>query len=58
MTLLGNILSINDIDISWQTIYGTYRNENFYLIKINKLTPKIFNNEKIIVFSISFEEFS
>ena len=58
MILLGIILSINVIDISWQTIYGTYLNENFYLIKIHKQTPKIFNNEKIIVFSISFEEFS
>ena len=54
MKLFGIILNINVIDISRQTIYGTYRNENFYLIKINKPHPKIYNNGRIILSSISF----
>ena len=57
MTLFGDILSINVINISWQTIYGAYLNENFYLIKINEPHPKIINNGKIIFFSISFKDF-
>ena len=59
MTLFSIIFSINIIDISRQTIYGTYLNENFYLIKINKPHPKNFNNvsiiNSIINLSISFE---
>ena len=57
MILFGNILIINVIDISWQTIYGAYLNDNFYLIKINEPHPKIFNNGKIIFLSNSFEDF-
>ena len=56
MTLFGIILSINVIDISWQTIYGTYLKGNFYLIKINKPPPKIFNNVNIML-SISLENY-
>ena len=55
MTLFGIMLSINVIDISRQTIYGTYLNENFCLIKINKPPPKIYNDVSIIKLSISFE---
>ena len=47
------MLSNNVIDISRQTIYGTYLNENFYLIKINKPPPKTYNNAN----SISFEDY-
>ena len=54
MTLFSIILSINVIDISWQTIYGTYLKENFYLIKINKPPPVKYNNV-IIILSISYE---
>ena len=61
MNLFSIILSINVIDISRQTIYGTYLNENFYLIKINKPHPKNFNkkinNITIIYISISFEDY-
>ena len=48
MTLFGIMLSINDINISWQIIYGTYLNENFYLIKINIPPPKSYNNLPIM----------
>ena len=48
MTLFRIMLSINVIDISRQTIYGTYLNENFCLIKINKPYPKINNDTSII----------
>ena len=56
MTLfLDIIVSIYDITISWQRIYGAYLNENFYRIKINKPPPKkIYNAE--IIFSLSLEE--
>ena len=59
MTLFLGIMliSINGTDISLQTIYGTYLNENFYLIKINKPLPKINNNEFMINLSISFEDY-
>ena len=54
MTLfLYIIVSIYDITISWQIIYGAYLNENFYLLKINKPPPKIYNDTAIINFSIS-----
>ena len=56
MTLFGIMLSINDINISWQIIYGAYLNENFYLIKINKPPPKLYDDTTIIMFSISVEE--
>ena len=46
------MLSINVIDISRQTIYGTYLNENFYLIKINKPHPKIDDDVSINMHSI------
>ena len=55
MNLFSIILSINVIDISRQTIYGTYLNENFYLIKINEPLPKVNNNIFMIKLSISFE---
>ena len=55
MTLFGIISSINVIDISRQTIYGTYRNEKFFLIKINKPPPKINNSIINDAVSISFE---
>ena len=48
MKLFGIILSINVIDISRQTIYGAYLNENFYLIKINKPPPKKYYNAATI----------
>ena len=57
MTLFGIIFSINVIDKSRQTIYGTYLNENFCLIKINKPPPKINNDASIIKLSISFEDY-
>ena len=57
MTLFRIMLSINVIDISRQTIYGTYLNENFCLIKINKPPPKIYNDASIIKLSISFEDY-
>ena len=57
MTLFGIKLSINVIDISRQTIYGTYLNENFCLIKINKPPPKIYNDVSIIFLSISFKDY-
>ena len=56
MTLFVIILRINYIDIIWQTIYGSYRKGNFYLIKINKPPPEKYNNVKIMR-SISFENF-
>ena len=42
------LISINGTDISLQTIYGTYLNENFYLIKINIPHPKKKHNNKSI----------
>ena len=39
-----------------EIIYGTYLNENFFLIKINKPPPNNFNNEEIIVIQILVEE--
>ena len=58
MNLLSIIHSNNVIVMSRQTIYGTYLNENFYLIKINKPHPKNFNkkinNITIILISILF----
>ena len=56
MNLLSIILCNNVIVISRQTIYGTYLNENFFLIKINKPPPNNFNNEEIIVIQILVEE--
>ena len=56
MILFGIILNINVIDISWQTIHGTYRKGNFYLIKINKPPPEKYNNVKIMR-SISSENY-
>ena len=49
MNLLSIIHSNNVIVMSRQTIYGTYLNENFYLIKINDPLPKIYNNVLIIM---------
>ena len=50
MTLfLYIIVSIYDITISWQIIYGAYLNENFYLIKINNPPPKIYDSTEIIM---------
>ena len=56
MTLFGIKVSINVIDKSVEIIYGTYLNENFFLIKINKPPPNNFNNVQIIVISISVQE--
>ena len=57
MNLSAIILSIYVIDIIRQTIYGTYLNENFYLIKINKPHPKIDDDVSINMHSILFEHF-
>ena len=57
MTLFGIMLRNNVIDISRQTIYGTYLNENFYLIYINKPPPKIHNDVSMKKVSISFEDY-
>ena len=56
MTLFSIIVSINVIDKSVEIIYGAYLNENFYLIKINKPPPKLYDDTTIIMFSISVEE--
>ena len=45
---LDSILSINGDKQRRQIIYDTFLIENFYLMKINKLPPKKYNNELII----------
>ena len=49
---LDSILSINGENQRRKIIYDTFLIENFYLMKINKLPPKKYNNELIIMSSI------
>ena len=56
ISFLDSILSINGDKQRRQIIYDTFLIENFYLMKINKLPPKKYNNELIIQLSICLKE--
>ena len=57
MTLFFEIkFIINGNEINGQINYDIYLNENFYLIKINKIPPKKYNNGVTIKISKSIVE--